>query len=124
MMARTMLIFCILLSVSIAYAKTGRTYYDDELMARVRDKIARHDWAKAQVDGAKNSCKRWLEMSDEELWDFVPPPEQLRALNVHFGKGCPKCGKAVIRRKWFDVAENALKDNKCPECRTEIAGIF
>jgi len=37
---------------------------------------------------------------------------------------CPKCGNAVIRRKWFEVAENALKKNKCPECGTEIAGCF
>jgi len=120
-----MLIFCILLSASIACAKTGRTHYDDELMARVRDKIARHDWAKAQVDGAKNSCKRWLEMSDEELWDFVPPPEQLRALNVHFGKGCPKCGKEIFRKgghyPWIMSSDKPFKV-KCPVCGTEFPG--
>jgi pyruvate formate lyase activating enzyme len=37
---------------------------------------------------------------------------------------CPKCGKAVIRRKWFDVAENILKESKCPKCGHKIAGYF
>jgi len=81
-----------------AAAKTGRTYYDPELLARIRAKVERHEWAKAQVSSARKSCEWLLAMSDDELWGFVPPPGQLRALNVAFGKGCPVHGKQVFRK--------------------------
>ena len=68
--------------------KTGRTYYDDELMAQVRDKIERDDRAKGRWPPRRDAAAPWIAMSDRELWDFVPPPGQLRALNVSFGVGC------------------------------------
>lgn len=33
---------------------------------------------------------------------------------------CPKCGELLIERYGFDVTRYALKDKRCPKCRTEI----
>jgi pyruvate formate lyase activating enzyme len=37
---------------------------------------------------------------------------------------CPECGTALIRRAWFDVLENKVKNGKCPKCGHKIAGYF
>lgn len=37
---------------------------------------------------------------------------------------CPKCKKTVIERRGFSIISNNLKDNKCGNCSTEIAGIW
>jgi pyruvate formate lyase activating enzyme len=35
---------------------------------------------------------------------------------------CPKCGKLLIKRFGFAVMKNLIKDGKCPDCQTKIAG--
>lgn len=108
---------CALMIGAVAWGKTGRTYYDDELMAQMRAKIERYDWAKAQVNAARTAAEPWVAMSDQELWDFVPPPGQLRALNVSFGVGCPVHGTEVFRRgghyPWIMDPAHPFKV-KCP----------
>jgi len=37
---------------------------------------------------------------------------------------CPKCGKILIERQGYRISRNLLKGNHCPECQTEIPGIF
>jgi pyruvate formate lyase activating enzyme len=37
---------------------------------------------------------------------------------------CPQCGKSLLRRSGFNVAENRLKDGRCPYCGTAIAGRY
>ncbi len=37
---------------------------------------------------------------------------------------CPACGKMVIRRSGYTIAENKLKDGKCPFCGAHIAGVW
>ncbi|MCD4699543.1 MAG: radical SAM protein, partial [Phycisphaerae bacterium] len=37
---------------------------------------------------------------------------------------CPNCGAVLIRRTGFHVAEIHLSDARCPNCSTEIAGIW
>lgn len=87
----------VLMVTTAAWGKTGRTFYDDQTMALVREKIERFEWAQGQVNSARSAAERWIAMSDQELWDFVPPPGQLRALNVSFGNGCPVHGTEVFR---------------------------
>jgi pyruvate formate lyase activating enzyme len=36
---------------------------------------------------------------------------------------CPKCGEVLIRRRWFEVLENKVKNGKCPKCGCGIAGV-
>jgi pyruvate formate lyase activating enzyme len=37
---------------------------------------------------------------------------------------CPKCQRLILRRSGFCVEENTVKDGKCPDCGTSIAGVF
>jgi pyruvate formate lyase activating enzyme len=37
---------------------------------------------------------------------------------------CPKCKKAVIKRKDLFVLENNIKNGRCRFCRAEIAGVW
>jgi len=57
-----------------AWGKSGRTYYDEAKLARMRALIERHDWVQSQVDGARRAAEWYLQFSDEELWELVPPP--------------------------------------------------
>jgi pyruvate formate lyase activating enzyme len=40
------------------------------------------------------------------------------------GTHCPKCSAVVIGRCGFRVTSYRLKDGKCPECATEIPGVW
>ena len=37
---------------------------------------------------------------------------------------CPDCNKILIKRAGYIVQENLIKKNKCPECGTQITGIW
>jgi len=37
---------------------------------------------------------------------------------------CPDCEAAIIRRRGFYVLENRMKGNQCPDCSTEIPGVW
>lgn len=99
--------------------KKTSTYYDQAMMARVSEKIEKHDWAKAERDEIKDSCSWLLEIPDEELWDFVPPPEQIRAINVCIGHDCPICGPEITRKAghypWLMDRKKPFK-LRCPVC--------
>jgi len=113
------LIICLILLCTMAYGKDRRTYYDDETMARVQEKIEKYEWAKVQVPSGKASDNWYVKMSDQETWDFVPPPEQLRAINVCIAHDCPFCGDKITRKAghypWKMSRDNPFKVT-CPVC--------
>jgi pyruvate formate lyase activating enzyme len=37
---------------------------------------------------------------------------------------CPKCGKLLIERKWFDILQNKIKKGRCFNCNEKIAGVW
>jgi len=37
---------------------------------------------------------------------------------------CPKCKKLLIERQWFTPSLNEIKDSRCPDCKTEIPGVW
>jgi hypothetical protein len=109
----------------LSWAKTDRTYYTAAEMGQARAKIAKYDWAKNQVTAAEAAAARWIAMGDQELWNFVPPPEQLRALNVCFGVDCPVHGAEIFRKgghyPWITDAARPFKV-KCPVGGEEYPG--
>lgn len=109
----------VILAASIVHAKTGRSYYDAETMARVQEKLEKYDWARTQAAGIVQSVEWIMQMSDEELWEFVPPPEQLRAINVCHGTECPKCGNEGVKKAghypWIMSRDKPFK-LECPAC--------
>ena len=77
-----------------------------------------------------------------KLTDAPPTPERtlMRARDIGFEEGlhyvyagnlpgrgedtlCPTCGKAVIRRYRYTILENDVREGRCPECDTPIAGM-
>jgi pyruvate formate lyase activating enzyme len=46
--------------------------------------------------------------------------------DVHTGKDtrCPQCKEVLIKRKWFSITDNVVKEGKCPKCGHKIAGYF
>ena len=48
--------------------------------------------------------------------------------NVRSTKGentyCPGCKSVLIERKGYTILQNKLKDGRCPECNTEIYGVW
>ncbi|MBU0610936.1 MAG: hypothetical protein KKI08_23855, partial [Armatimonadetes bacterium] len=123
-MERLLLVTGLLLLVAAPlWAKDRRTFYDDAFMAGLKQKIATQDWAKAQADGIGKGLEWLLQMPDQELWDFIPPPEQMRAINVCIAHDCPVCGDEVNRRAghypWLTSREKPFKV-ECPVCH----GVF
>ena len=37
---------------------------------------------------------------------------------------CHQCGKLLVERRGFHVLQNALAQGKCPDCKTEVYGIW
>jgi hypothetical protein len=112
-----LLLGVLLMLPSLASAKTARTYYRDADIQRARALVASQKWAGAKRDEAVRRSEWLLGMSDEELWNFVPPAEQLRALEVAFNVGCPVHGKEVYVKgghyPWIMTRELPFK-LKCP----------
>ena len=117
---RILMLTALLLSGAAVSGKDGRTYYDTEMMAKVKATIAQHDWAKAQVAAARSAAAWYLDRSDQELWDFVPPAEQLRAINVCIAHDCPFCGDEITRKAghypWRMDRDKPFK-LECPVCK-------
>jgi len=74
-------------------AKSGRTLHTDQQVAALGSDPA----SAANISSLRAACDYLLRMSDEELWEFVPPPDLPRALNVHFGVDCPVHGAEVFK---------------------------
>lgn len=36
---------------------------------------------------------------------------------------CPQCGRMLIERRGYRIVANSVKDSRCPDCSTEIAGV-
>ena len=105
--------------VHMAAAKRARTYYDADTLSRMRQKIVGQPWAKAQVDALRSSSRWYSLRTPDELWGFVPPPEQLRAINVCIGHDCPVCGDEITRKAghypWTMDRDRPFKVT-CPVC--------
>lgn len=108
-----------------AHAKSARTYYTDADVAAALAKVQKYPWAQSAVQGSEAASQRYVAMSDEDLWNFVPPPEQLRALNVSFGVDCPVHGAEIFRvgghYPWATDSARPFKV-KCPVGGEEYPG--
>jgi pyruvate formate lyase activating enzyme len=45
------------------------------------------------------------------------------ASDTDMNTSCPRCGELLIERLYFGVARNRIKNGKCPDCGTPIAGV-
>lgn len=37
---------------------------------------------------------------------------------------CKECNELLIKRRYFEVLENHIKDGSCPNCKTKVDGVF
>ncbi len=119
-MKRAMLCALVMtMAIAASAEKTARTYYDADRMARMHALVETQEWAQAQVEAARAAAEWYLQFSDEELWEFVPPPEQMRAINVNIGHDCPTCGEEITRKAghypWTMDRDRPFKLT-CPVC--------
>jgi hypothetical protein len=82
---------------AVAGPKTKRTLYTEAKVQKAREKVANLEWARKQVETLEENARFFTQMSDEELWNYVPPGDQFRALNVNFGADCPIHGAEIHR---------------------------
>lgn len=100
-----------------AQAKTGRNLLSDEQVRQARENVAKLDWARKSLEDTKTAVDWVLAMPDEELWEFIPPADQPRGLNVRFGFDCPIHGKEIFKKAghypWIMNREHPYKVT-CP----------
>ena len=100
-----------------AVAKSEASLHTAEETARVRALCQETDWAITEREKAEKNAARWVDMPDEELWDFILDADVPRALNVNFGVGCPIHGTEVHRKgghyPWVMSTDEPFKV-KCP----------
>ena len=86
-----------LLTSGIVHAKSLPQIHAAEEVAHVRELCVTEDWAIEKREKAEAGAARWVAMSDDALWEFIPEAELPRALNVAFGEGCPVHGREVFK---------------------------
>lgn len=96
--------------------------YSKEDIARARENVKRHEWARKQLETFRSRSRLWLEMSDDEIRDSISPLTPFRVLD------CPHCG-AAWSYAWQDVGADRFKCRRCgtvfpnakyPEKATEV----
>ena len=99
------------------WSKSAPSFHTREQIAKARELCRTEPWAAKIAENAKKNAKPWIEMSDQELWEFVLDAEVPRALNVRFEFGCPIHGEEVFRKgghyPWILSSDHPFKV-KCP----------
>ena len=86
-----------LLTGGVLHAKSLPQMHTSEEVAHVRRLCVTENWAIEKREKAEAAAARWVSMSDDALWEFIPEAELPRALNVAFGEGCPVHGREVFK---------------------------
>ena len=108
---------CLLLLVltSAAHAKTCSRFVTAQMRANALANVEKLEWAANEQKNAISKAKRWLELSDGELWALVTSQELPRDSYTNIDIGCPNCGKQLSYQWTGDFWSNSWKI-KCPKC--------
>ncbi len=92
-MKRPLIALCVLLAADSTASARPRPYL------RSSQEIAalRKSWTPQNRERARKKWKRYLGLSDEQLWALLPGPQVYRSIGVHRSAGCPKCGRAAYK---------------------------
>jgi hypothetical protein len=114
------------LTVNAAQQKQQSVTITAQMRATVQANVANYPWAKKQRDAAVKGAKRWLEMSDAQLWQFVTPQSLPRTIHTTLIRGtnrvaiCPKCREGIEPFGNYPWRIDALKRPwklECPNCK-------
>lgn len=101
-------------------AKTQSTFYPADLLARLKENVARGGRAAAVGEEAKAAAQPWLEMSDADLWSLMFGATIPRSWMVWSNGHCPACKESVPMYNWqMDGLRRPWK-TWCPHCREEF----
>ena len=96
----------------------GGHFVTRKQMATATANAERYAWAAAERDAAADKARRWMELSDDALWELVTEQTVGRSTNASVTKGCPQCGDGINRLGGsfrVDVLADPWKIT-CPAC--------
>ncbi|MCK5806655.1 MAG: hypothetical protein KAI66_27750, partial [Lentisphaeria bacterium] len=100
---RTRTCACLLLlmpvTASVVAGKECSRLVSAQMRANALANAKKYEWAEAQQRRAVKAAKRWITMTDEELWRMVPSQGVPRNCGVHQTAGCPNCGDEFFKIK-------------------------
>lgn len=126
-MIRLLTLGVALLPAGATLAKTtGPNYYTPEQIERARERYRTDERAQRHVQTLKDRTAYVMEMSDDELWRFIPPAQLPRATFLWRGQGnfpgCPECGSEIFRVGGGFYPWTMSRDKpwqvKCPNCES------
>jgi len=96
--------------------KDRSAFFPAPLCQRLRQNIARYDWAKQTAQRIVRDAEFWRRMSDDELWALMFVPTITRSWHVWSNGYCPACKKPVPMYNWrVDALRHPWKV-QCPHC--------
>ena len=97
-------------------AKTRSVFYPAAVVEKARANAAQYPWAADMQQQVVDRADRWLQTSDDELWEWVFGPNITRSWMVWSDGYCPACKKDVKMYHWeIDPWEVPWKV-RCPHC--------
>ncbi len=107
----------ICLSAGQCYSKTRQNLFTTEQVNQARENALKQESTRKSLEVTKQEVQWLMDMSDEDIWEFIPSAEQVRALNVRFGVDCPIHGAEIFKKgghyPWIMDREHPYKV-KCP----------
>jgi oligo-alginate lyase len=96
--------------------KNRSAFFPTPLCQRLRENIARYDWAKQTAQRIVRDAETWRQMSDDELWALMFGPTITRSWHVWSNGYCPACQKPVPMYNWRVDALRYRWKVQCPHC--------
>ncbi|MDT7898378.1 MAG: hypothetical protein YPKNTGVA_002684 [Candidatus Fervidibacter sp.] len=96
--------------------KNRSAFFPTPLCQRLRENIARYDWAKQTAQRIVRDAEPWRQMSDDELWALMFGPTITRSWHVWSNGYCPACQKPVPMYNWRIDALRYRWKVQCPHC--------
>lgn len=96
--------------------KNRSAFFPTPLCQRLRQNIARYDWAKQTAQRIVQDAEPWRQMSDDELWALMFSPTITRSWHVWSNGYCPVCKKPVPMYNWRVDALRYRWKVQCPHC--------
>lgn len=97
--------------------KSRSAFFHASLLQRLRQNIARYDWAKQTAQRIVQDAEFWRRMSDDELWSLMFGPTITRSWHVWSNGYCPACKKPVPMYNWRIDALRYPWKVQCLHCK-------
>lgn len=96
--------------------KTASSLYPESIAAQVRANANAMGWVAKARDQIVLEAQRWMEKSDEELWEMMFGPGITRTWMVWSNGFCPACKQSVPMYTWKMDAMGEPWKTRCPHC--------